>query len=147
MTPGRQPLGIAGVLAILATPAMGRGALPDPAKDARRAQPAVTRDTIGSTICVPGRTRTVRPPRQFRSALKRQQMHAWDYADRRMGDFEEDHLIPLDLGGAPNADLKDELEAVLARLVCSGRLPLADAQRAIATNWVAAYRQYVAAGE
>ena len=58
----------------------------------------------------------------------------------------EDHLVPLDLGGAPydprnlwpepratadgwNADVKDELEAVLSRLVCSGRVPLAEAQR------------------
>jgi hypothetical protein len=31
-----------------------------------------------------------------------------------------------------------ELEAVLARLVCAGRMPLADAQRAMATDWAAA---------
>jgi hypothetical protein len=77
-----------------------------------------------------------------------------------MSDYEEDHLVPLDLGGSPidprnlwpqprtsadgwNANLKDELEAILGRLVCSGRLPLADAQRAIAANWIEAYRRYV----
>jgi hypothetical protein len=76
-----------------------------------------------------------------------------------MGDYEEDHLVPLGLGGSPTdtrnlwpeprvpadgwgADRKDELEAVLARLVCSRR-PLADAQRAIATNWLEAYTHYV----
>ncbi len=68
--------------------------------------------------------------------------------------YEEDHLVPLGLGGVPydpgnlcrnletdgwNADLKDELEAVLSRLVCSGRVPLAEAQQAIATDWTAAY--------
>jgi hypothetical protein len=54
--------------------------------------------------------------------------------------------VPLGLGGAPfdpsnlwperrttadgwNADVKDELEAVLARQVCSGRVPLAEAHR------------------
>jgi hypothetical protein len=42
-----------------------------------------------------------------------------------------------------NADMKDELEAVLARVVCSGQVPLAEAQQAIATDWVAAYRRYV----
>ena len=68
--------------------------------------------------------------------------------------------MPLGLGGAPydprnlwpepratadgwNADVKDELEAVLARLVCSGRVPLAEAQQAIATDWIAAYNRFV----
>jgi hypothetical protein len=159
-----QPLGIAAILAVLASPAMGQGALPDPARTPGAVNPAVTQGTIGSTICVRGWTRTVRPPREYTGALKRQQIREFGYEDRRMADYEEDHLVPLDLGGAPDdarnlwpeprvsadgwgADRKDELEATLARLVCSGRLPLADAQRAIATNWVAAYRQYVAAGE
>jgi hypothetical protein len=39
--------------------------------------------------------------------------------------------------------VKDELEATLARLVCSGRVPLAVAQRAIATDWIAAFGRYV----
>jgi hypothetical protein len=42
-----------------------------------------------------------------------------------------------------NADLKDELEAVLSRQVCSGRVPLAEAQQAIATDWTAAYNRFV----
>jgi hypothetical protein len=41
------------------------------------------------------------------------------------------------------ADRKDELEKVLARLVCAGRMPLADAQRAMAADWTAAYGRYV----
>jgi hypothetical protein len=68
--------------------------------------------------------------------------------------------VPLGLGGAPydprnlwpeprviadgwNAAVKDELEATLPRLVCSGRVPLAEAQRAIARDWIAAYGHYV----
>jgi hypothetical protein len=79
-----------------------------------------------------------------------------------MSDYEEDHLVPLDLGGSPNdprdlwpepwvsadgwhADLKDQLEATLAQLVCSGRVPLAEAQRAIAANWIDAYKHFVTA--
>jgi hypothetical protein len=42
-----------------------------------------------------------------------------------------------------NADVKDELEAVLARQVCSGRVPLAGAQQAIAADWIAAYNRFV----
>jgi hypothetical protein len=151
---------LAAVLALLATPAMGQGALPDPARTPGAINPAVTQATIGSTICVRGWTRTVRPPQQYTSTLKRQQIREFGYADRKMGDYEEDHLVPLGLGGAPydprnlwpeprvsadgwNADLKDELEAVLARSVCSHRVPLAEAQQAIARDWIAAYTHYV----
>ena len=66
--------------------------------------------------------------------------------------YEEDHLIPLELGGSPrdpknlwpqprggnpNASVKDALENSLHALVCSGRVPLAVAQEAIAWDWVA----------
>jgi hypothetical protein len=87
---------------------------------------------------------------------------AFGYSDRRLGHYQEDHLVPLELGGDPSdprnlwlepkavaggwgADRKDELEWVLNRLVSTGRLPLVEAQRAIATDWIAAYRRYVRA--
>ena len=74
--------------------------------------------------------------------------------------YEEDHLISLELGGDPrspdnlwpepwfgpwNAHIKDTLENKLHAMVCDGRIGLRDAQVAIATDWVAAYRKYVAA--
>jgi hypothetical protein len=73
---------------------------------------------------------------------------------------ELDHLIPLELGGAPEAiknlwpeprdgrlgyKRKDTLENRLKRLVCAHSLSLKLAQKAIASNWVAAYRKYVGA--
>jgi hypothetical protein len=77
--------------------------------------------------------------------------------DRR--DYEIDHLLPLSLGGAPddprnlwpesrrsepfNAEVKDTLEDVLHREVCAGRMPLKEAQEAIRTDWIVAYRKYV----
>jgi hypothetical protein len=75
--------------------------LPDPARTPGAINPAVTQETIGSTICVRGWTRTIRPPGQYTSALKRQQIRDFGYADRRMSDYEEDHLVPLGLGGSP----------------------------------------------
>jgi hypothetical protein len=36
---------------------------------------------------------------------------------------------------------KDRLENVLKRMVCRGAMTLAQAQRLIASNWVAAYNQ------
>ncbi len=150
------------VLYLLTTSAtLAQSALPDPAKTPGALNPEVTQATIGSTICVSGWTRTVRPASAYTSALKRQQMREYGYADRRMSDFEEDHLVPLVLGGAPydprnlwpepratadgwTASVKDDLEAALGRQVCSGRVPLAEAQQAIATDWIAAYKRFVA---
>ena len=67
--------------------------------------------------------------------------------------YEYDHLIPLELGGAVNdprnlwpepkasPNPKDALEHVLNVAVCRRQLPLGDAQRLIATNWVKTYRR------
>lgn len=74
-------------------------------------------------------------------------------------EYELDYLITPELGGLTdrrnlwpepyglqnwNAHAKDALEHELPRLVCSRRLDLATAQREIASNWIAAYRKYLA---
>ena len=122
--------------------------------------PRVTQSNIRSTICVRGYTKRVRPPAKYTSDLKRKQIARYAYEDRRLRDYEEDHLISLELGGSPTspknlwpeprhvlggwgADAKDQLENELHRRVCSGELPLAEAQRAIATSWIAAYKRFV----
>ena len=121
--------------------------------------PAVTQATIHVTICRPGWTRTVRPPERFTERLKRAQIRDYGYRDHRLRDYEEDHLIPLELGGAPASPRnlwpephfveggwgsyrKDRLENRLRRLVCDRRLSLATARRRIASDWIAAYRRY-----
>lgn len=140
---------------------------PDPNRTPGATNPAVTQATIGSTICVSGWTATVRPPSSYTTALKREQIAAYGYTDTSLADYEEDHLIPLELGGAPSdprnlwpepysvsladgtpdgARVKDQLENKLRALVCGGTLPLATAQQAIATDWVRAWRTYMAAG-
>lgn len=72
-------------------------------------------------------------------------------------EYELDYLITPELGGAAtrqnlwperyasrvwNAHVKDQLEALLPRMVCEGRLELAVAQRDLAADWIAAYRKY-----
>ena len=72
-------------------------------------------------------------------------------------DYELDYLITPELGGSSdrrnlwperygarvwNARVKDELEGLLPTLVCRGAVDLADAQREIAANWIAAYKKY-----
>jgi hypothetical protein len=71
--------------------------------------------------------------------------------------WEVDHLIPRELGGADNehnlwfqpwegtwnAHMKDRLENNLRVRVCAGTLSLPAAQRAIATDWRLAFQTYV----
>ncbi|HXM72547.1 MAG TPA: hypothetical protein VN940_04930 [Candidatus Dormibacteraeota bacterium] len=127
--------------------------LPDPTCTPGVADPRVTQGNIRSTICVTGYTTTVRPPSSYTDNLKRQQITAYGYSDSRLADYEEDHLIPLELGGSPTdpknlwpeprsgdfpASRKDGVENSLHARVCAGLTTLAAAQAAIATNWESA---------
>jgi len=121
--------------------------------------PVVKQDNIKRNICVPGWTKNVRPPVAYTNKLKKQLMHNYGIGNERPQDYELDHLIPLELGGAPrdqknlwpqpwvgqwNAHMKDELENKLHKLVCEGTLPLHDAQEAIRSDWKGAYDKYEA---
>lgn len=141
-----------------ATPAAGAPApdVPDPALTPGVADPAVTPATIAATICRPGYTAEVR---SVPESEKRRVFAEYRVDPRGPGaPFEVDHLISLELGGANdignlwpqsyvtqpwNAHLKDRLEDRLHALVCAHKLPLGDAQRAIATDWRQAYRKFV----
>ena len=68
---------------------------PDPVLTPGATNPAVTQATIGTTICLPGWTATIRPPASYTTRLKTQQIVAYGYADTRTADYEEDHLISL----------------------------------------------------
>lgn len=120
--------------------------------------PDVDQTNIKRTICKSGWTKTIRPPVSYTNGLKRQQIEQYGFTDKKLGDYEEDHLVSLQLGGHPTdprnlwpeayagncgARKKDVIETKLKRLVCSGQITLQEAQVAIATNWVAAYNRYV----
>ena len=123
--------------------------------------PEVTQANIHSTICVVGYTKTIRPPSSYTTQLKIKQLSSLPYSvfnDLKTKDFEEDHLISLELGGSPTdpknlwpepyasttgARVKYRLENALHALVCNGSLTLKTAQKAIATNWYSAYHKYV----
>jgi hypothetical protein len=101
----------------------------------------VTQATIGKTVCVKGRTATIRPPAGYTSALKRTQLAAWRYANRNPRHYEEDHLISLELGGAPRSRKnlwpephsqsakRDPKENSWRKKVCNGTLTLKQAQK------------------
>jgi hypothetical protein len=103
------------------------------------------------TICVHGYTKTVRPPAAYTDSLKKQQISDYGYTDTNPTNYEEDHLVPLELGGHPTdpknlwpqprsgaypAAAKDRLENALHAKVCSGLVTLAAAQTAIVRYWV-----------
>jgi hypothetical protein len=127
--------------------------LPDPYCTPGSYNPSVTQSTINSTICVSGWTATVRPPTSYTNPLKAQGIIDYGYSDTSMSDYEEDHLVPLELGGAPrdpgnlwpephsgttNSSTKDGVETKLKNAVCSGRITLSAARSAIRNNWTTA---------
>jgi hypothetical protein len=110
----------------------------------------VTQENLNQTICSKGYTQTVRPPVSYTNKLKVQQILDYGYADKNLKDYEEDHLISLELGGSPvdpknlwpepdaSPNPKDKIENLCNRKVCDGEITLAKAQEEIATDWTTA---------
>ncbi len=134
---------------------------------AARSRPDSRRDEPGRD---PGRPRDddlperlveVGPPaRLYTGTLKRTQIREYSYEDRDAGHYQEDHLIPLSIGGAPRdpanlwpepltatladgtavgAETKDRFELYLHRAVCDRTVPLGIAQAQMTGDWIAAW--------
>jgi hypothetical protein len=114
--------------------------LADPVRTPGVLNPDVTQANIRSTICRHGWTRTIRPPTSYTDALKAKQMRQYGETGS-LSDYQEDHLISLELGGSPTdprnlwpepyprASDVDRIENELNAEVCSGELTLAQAQQ------------------
>ncbi len=123
--------------------------LPDPTLT-----PGGTFNATVSQICTPGYSKSVR---DVSTATKNRVYAEYHITHHAPGEYEVDHLIPLEIGGSndiknlfpqpaeprPGFHEKDVLENTLHDLVCAGKLDLAIAQRDIATDWYAAYVKYV----
>jgi hypothetical protein len=155
---------LAAALLILVAGSALAGPLPDRERTPGEANPDITQANINKNICNRTRkghkgwsTKSIRPPASYTNKLKRQQMKDWGLPGKP-GDFEEDHLISLQLGGHPRAPknlwpeayagkcgarVKDRLENKLNTAVCAGKVTLDEARAMIATDWVAAYRQII----
>jgi len=131
------------------------GGRPDPSCTPGATDPTVTQENIATTICTAGYTRTVRPPTSYTNRVKLLLMHKYNLSGDPQ-DFELDHFIPLELGGAPSLETnlwpeveqgdlgalsKDRVENYLHAEVCAGRMSLQQAQQAISQDWTAVYRQ------
>lgn len=120
------------------------------------ANPQVTQATIGSTICKRGWTATIRPPVSYTEPLKVRQMQAEGLTGSSSG-YEEDHRLPLELGGDPrdphnlspephpSSYAKDRDENAFKAEVCSGKLTLGEAQQEFIAKWLGPYPAYRAA--
>ena len=129
--------------------------LPDPKCTPGSINPSVTQGNIKNTLCVSGFTKTIRPPVSYTSPLKTKLMHSYGFTDSR-SNYELDHLIPLEIGGNPydvanlwpepgygqyNFHIKDRFENYLHNAVCTGSMSLDEAQKEIATDWIANWKK------
>jgi hypothetical protein len=146
-------------LLILGYPALATAQtyLPDRHHTPGALNPEVTQEKLHGTVCSRGYTKTIRPPKQYTSRLKKKQLHELGLSGR-MRDYEEDHLVPLCAGGAPHdarnlwpqprngewgAAAKDQLEESVCRQLCRGDISLKDAQAIfLEPDWTVAYRRY-----
>jgi len=153
-------LATVGLAACAAGPYTEASGLPNKLLTPGAINPAVTQANIHSNICVSGWTRTVRPPVTYTNQLKYSQLHSGYNLD---GDvslkvYEEDHQVPLEIGGSPasvqnlwpeprnirlGAALKDQLENRMHDLVCSGQVTLKTAQSVFMNNWESGYKKYI----
>jgi hypothetical protein len=157
----------AGIVALGATQSTGstvtvtskcvsRAGLPDLDCTPGALNRSVRQRNIKRTICVPNWTDTVRPPTSYTNKLKVHGIADYEYKDKVLGHYEEDHLIPLAVGGSPRsaknlwperykgkfgARTKDKLERFLHDRVCDGEIRLAKARRAF-RDWKAAFKRY-----
>jgi hypothetical protein len=90
-------------------------------------------------------------------AMKKKVFEEYGIPSSRHSEFEVDHLISRELGGADdvrnlwpesyitqpwNARRKDRLENYLHKLLCGHQITLAEARKEIIHDWTVAYRKY-----
>jgi len=113
---------------------------------------AIFTNATQQQICTPGYSRSVRNV----PVSEKDQVYAeYGITQHFSGEYEVDHLVSLELGGSNDiANLwpeaanpkqgfheKDMVENYLHDQVCSGAMPLKQAQIEIATNWLAVYNR------
>jgi hypothetical protein len=152
----RRPL-LACALLLWATAACPQSPIPDHVRTPGAINPDVTQDNLQQTACVPGWTKTVRPPSSHTTRLKKQQMLELALPGT-LGDYHEDHLVPLCVGGHPShprnlwpqpltgqwtAAVKDQLEASVCRAVCRGDMTLEEGRAIfLRPDWTREYLKF-----
>jgi hypothetical protein len=146
----RPPIVLMAAAFLLSVSEAFAGDLPDPGLT-----PGAVLTTDVSKVCEPGYSKSVR---HVSGKVKAKVYREYEVRTHRSGEYEIDHLVSLELGGSNditnlwpesyettpwNAHVKDKLENKLHELICSGQLDIREAQKAMATDWIAAYKRYV----
>jgi len=112
--------------------------------------PNITQANITSTVCVPNWSASVRPPTSYTSPIKERLCKEQNCGDS--SNYELDHYVSIVLGGSPTdlknlvlqpypeARQKDTVENYLHRQVCSNKMTLIAAQKALYT-WEDVYKK------
>jgi hypothetical protein len=138
---------------------MAAKVLPDPRYTPGATNPEVTQENVKHNICPPHTapdghrwtTKDVRPSASYTNKLKEKQLESYYRGQGTPAGVEEDHLIPLTLGGCPTCEKnlwpqprdgehaaaeKDKCEVRTNKLMCEGKFSLKAAQSGIAHNWI-----------
>lgn len=127
------------------------------AADPDRPDPRLTPGVINPAITDVCAIKWGRDVRHVSARMKKEVFARYGIAWERHAEFEVDHLISRELGGADDvrnlfpqhwaapwgAHQKDRLENRLHALVCAQTITLREAQTAISADWIAAYKKYV----
>lgn len=118
----------------------------NPAIVADRSGKSILVDGVEANICAKGFTTD--PYKKTTEAMKHQVCERYGEKDcLNPSKGEIDHLVPLEIGGKdttnnlwwlpqPDARVKDQLDAKLKHMVCSGKFSLHQAQFLMRANWV-----------
>ncbi len=123
---------------------------PGPLADSACTPGDIFPEATKAKICTSGYAGSVRDVPQ---SLKEAVYASYGVKTRTTGQYEVDHLVSLELGGSndvsnlwpepadprPGFHEKDKVENYLHDQICSGAMTVAEAQRQIATNWLAVY--------
>jgi hypothetical protein len=136
------------LFSITAVFAAAHYAQPDPKLTPGAVDPHITQANIHKTVCLSGYTAKVR---NVSEGTKKEVMRRYGRPESDLHMVEIDHFVSLEIGGLNDvtnlwpqpmeeARLKDVVETWLKRQVCSGKMSLHDAQKAI-YRWPEIYGQ------
>lgn len=148
----RRLLYAASVVVVLGVGALGWRGPQEDARPNRTLTPGATIPVSREALCAAGEPDRTVPVRVAYAVFDQ-----YGIRDPKPRAYELDYLITPALGGADdvrnlwpqpyaggmwNARVKDALEDFLRDKVCTGEMELEEAQREIATDWIAAYKRY-----
>ncbi len=134
---------------------------PDNATTPGLANRKVTQGNINKTICNARWLKAQQPSAGYLDKEKNRQLARVTFANTDPKAFEEDHRIPIELGGHPrdaknlwpqsttiewNAAAKNKLETYVHGEVCAKRMKLADARAIFQRDWTDVFRSYCGPG-